>query len=353
MTPRAAPVEADEAARARAHPLTLFGFDALVAGAARPRPRGRSFWDDQGGALDDVAYADLYERVGAALATLRDQGLAPGARIIVCAPPGPQGFVVATAALAAGLEPILAPLPYPQAAPMIARAIQETRAGALVGPAQFCGDDFTERLRGFYAEAPALRRLCILSGTLPGAVDLSGRAPPARRERLRDDRNPDTGARVGALDAGGRLDFATPGALLGAALDLVRATRAAHEAPLLSLCPPASLAALVAGPLTALLLGAPLYSFAPFSAARFRDMLAALGPTRLVAPASALPGLERAGLLADGSLAAVVVLAAETWPVAPVAAACPVVALRAMNGEIHSLSAAVAPARPAQNETAG
>lgn len=344
MTTRAARIEEDDAARARAHPLTLFGFDALVAGAARPRPRGRSFWDAQDSVADDVSYADLYERVGAALARMRDQGLAPGARVIICAPPGPQGFVVLTAALAAGLEPILAPLPFPQAAPLIAQAVRDAGASALVAPAQFCGADFAETLRALYAEAPSLRRLCVLDGALDGAVNLSGRAP-SRRQRLFDDWSADTGARVGAFDAQGRIAFSTQGALLGAALDLVRATRAAHEAPILSLCPPNSLPALVAGPLTALLLGAPHYSFAPFTAARLRETLAALGAVRLVAPASALPGLARAGLLDSGALAAVVALATDADYDAPVAAACSVVTLRAEGGDMRIHDAARAPAQ--------
>lgn len=342
MTTRAARIEEDDAARARAHPLTLFGFDALVAGAARPRPRGRSFWDAQGDIADDVTYADLYERIGGSLARLRDQGLAPGARIIICAPPGPQGFVVLTAALTAGLEPILAPLPFPQAAPRITQAAHETGASALVAPARFCGSDLTETLRALRAEAPPLR-LCVLDGAFDGAVDLSGRAP-SRRQRLSDDWGADTGARVGALDGQGRIDYTTPAALLGAALDLVRATRAAHEAPILSLCPPASLPALVAGPLTALLLGAPHYSFAPFTAAGFRETLDALGAVRLVAPASALSGLARASLLDSGALAAVVAIATAGESVAPIAAACPVVTLQAQGGDMHISDAARAPA---------
>jgi hypothetical protein len=344
MTTRAARIEEDDAARVRAHPLTLFGFDALVAGAARPRPRGRSFWDAQGDIADDVTYADLYERVGGSLARLRDQGLAPGARVIICAPPGPQGFVALTATLAAGLEPILAPLPFPLAAPRITRAARETGASALVAPAHFCGSDLTDALRALYAESPSLRRLCVLDGALEGAVDLSGRAP-ARRQRLSDDWSADTGVRIGALDEQGRIAYATPGALLGAALDLVRATRVAHDAPILSLCPPNSLPALVAGPLTALLLGAPHYSFAPFTAAGLRETLDALGAVRLVAPAATLPGLARAGLLDNGALAAVVALSTDEAPVAPITAACPIVTLRAQDGDMRISDAARAPAR--------
>jgi hypothetical protein len=348
MIAGAARNEEDDAARARAHPLTLFGFDALVAGAARPRPRGRSFRDDQAGVVDDVTYADLYERVGAAIVRLRDLRLPQGARVIVCAPPGPQGFVALTAAIAAGLEPALAPLPFPQAAPLIAQAVLETEAAALIAPAQFCGDDFTDVLRGLYAEAASLRRIAILAGSLDGAVDLTNHAPPSRRQRLSDDWSADSGGRVGALDAQGRIVFTTTAALLASALDVVRATRAAHDAPIVSLCPPTSLAPLVAGPLAALLLGAPLYSFTPFTAARFRETLASLGAARLIAPASALPGLERAGLLADGALAAVVAIAANDAPTAP-AAACPVVTLRSRGADIEIIAAPVAPTHAEQD----
>ena len=88
-----------------AHPLTHFGFGALLAGAARPRPGALAFADRHDGARMETSYADLYQRVGACLARLRGFDLDQGENILICCPPGAQSFVTLAAALAGGLEP--------------------------------------------------------------------------------------------------------------------------------------------------------------------------------------------------------------------------------------------------------
>jgi hypothetical protein len=341
MTARAAFSEDDDAALARAHPLTLFGFDALVSGAARPRPGARAFHDDHDGVFDEVSYADLYQRVGAALARLRAYEFARGERALICCPPGAQSFVALTAALAAGLDPVLAPLPTPHARDAVANAAKALNVSALFAPAQFCGLDFGAPLREIAADAPSIRFIGTLHGALDGALDgaedFSPAALAAQRARLRvdDDWGADERRRIGALDETGQVEFASQGALLGAALDLVRATRAAGGAPFLSLCAPSSLSALVAGPLAALLAGCPLHFLAPFKAARFVETLGALGPARLVAPSSVLADLGRAGLLTNGALAAVAALCsgAEAARI-DFAPACPIIELRVAGGAV-------------------
>ncbi|WP_442755127.1 AMP-dependent synthetase [Methylocystis sp. JAN1] len=355
MTARAAFLEDDDAALARAHPLTLFGFDALIAGAARPRPGALAFRDDHDGPADEVAYADLYQRVGAALSRLRAFEFAPGERALICCPPGAQSFVALTAALAAGLDPVLAPPPLPYSRDAVAQAAKALKVSALFGPAQFCGLDFEAPLREIAAGAPSIRLIGALHGALDGAADFSPAAlaaRPAPRARLDDEWGADERRLIGALDDVGQVDFATQGALLGAALDLVRATRAAGEAPILSLCAPSSLSALVAGPLAALLAGCPLHFLAPFKAARFVETLDALGPTRLVAPSSVLADLGRAGFLTNGALVSVAALCngagAARLDAAP---ACPIVELRAAGGAV-SLRATHAPAHSGRSAAA-
>ncbi|WP_457798865.1 AMP-dependent synthetase [Methylocystis sp. S23] len=355
MTARAALCDDGDAARARAHPLTLFGFDALVAGAARPRPGALAFRDVHDGSSEEVAYADLYQRVGVCLSRLRTFEFARGERVLICCPPGAQSFVLLTAALAAGLDPVLAPLPLPYSRDAIAGAAKALRVSALFGPGQFCGLDFEAPLLEIAADAPSIRLIGTLHGAVDGAVDFSPATLAARlspRIRLDDDWGADARRRIGALDDMGRVDFISQGALLGAALDLVRATRAAGETPILSLCAPSSLSALAAGPLAALLAGRPLHFLAPFKAARFLGTLDALGPTRLVAPASILADLGRAGLLANGALVAVAALcngAGLAWT--DVESACPIIELRAAGGAV-SLRASHAPAHGARRAEA-
>jgi hypothetical protein len=336
MTARAAFSEDDDAALARAHPLTLFGFDALVSGAARPRPSAWAFRDDHDGAIDDVSYADLYQRVGAALARLRAFEFARGERALICCPPGAQSFVALTAALAAGLDPVLAPLPTPHTRDAVANAAKALNVSAHFGPAQFCGLDFGEPLSTIAADTPSIRLVGALHGALDGAEDFSSSALATRGARMRvDDWGVDERRRIGALDVSGQVDFASQGALLAAALDLVRATRAAGGAPLLSLCAPSSLSALVAGPLSALLAGCPLHFIAPFKAARFIETLDALGPARLVAPAAILADVGRAGLLTNGDLVSVAALCSgEEAAHMDIAPACPIIELRVAGGAV-------------------
>jgi hypothetical protein len=338
MTARAALSESEDAALARAHPLTLFGFDALVAGAARPRPGALAFRDDFEDGVDDMSYADLYQRVGACLSRLRNFDLARGEKILICCQPGAQPFVALTAALAAGLDPVLAPLPLPYTRPAIELAAKNMSAAALFAPMRFSGVDFETPLLEIAAATPSIRLIGALSGAGDGAADFSPaalEAPLSPRARLADDWGADARARVGALDEMGRAEFVSQGALLGAALDLVRVTRASGQTPILSLCAPSSLGALVAGPLAALLGGAPLHFLAPFTAERFLAKLDALGPTRLVAPASVLADLGRAGLLTNGALACVAALGAGASLAQPaLEASCPIVTLRVGDGTV-------------------
>jgi hypothetical protein len=333
MTAHALSPEADSAPHA--HPLTLFGFDALVAGAARPRPGAAIFHDAHDDAADDLAYADLYGRVAASVAQLRECGLARGDRVILCAPPGAQGFVLLTAALAEGLEPVLAPLPLPLSRAAIARATKSLSVTALFAPAQFSGLDFEPALLDLAAQTPSVRLIGTLGGALDGGVDFSGPALSARqgpRLRISDEWAVDAIPRIGALGPSGEISYATQGALIGAAIDLVRMTRMSRETPILSLCAPSSPAALVGGPLAALIGGAPLHSLAPFSAASFIGALDRLGAVRLVAPAAVLSDLARAGLLTNGALVGVV---ANGDVVAAIPeAACPVMSLREETGTV-------------------
>lgn len=329
----------EDAAHARAHPLTQFGFDALVAGAARPRPRALAFCDWREGAAEEASYADLYQRVAAFLARLRGFDLARGEKVLVCCPPGAQSFVALTAAVAAGLDPVLAPLPLPMTKRTVAGAARALRVSGLFAPARFCGLDFEEQLLAIAAETPSIRLIGALCGTLDGAADFSREAleaPLSPRARLAEEWSAEERALVGAIDDVGAIDLVSQSGLLAAALDLARLIRGPGEIPILSLCAPSSLPALVAGPLAALLTGAPLHFLAPFESAAFLALLDALGPARLVAPAALLPDLAAAGLLSGGAVVSVAALAHRAAPPLRLegAIACPVVELRANGGAV-------------------
>ena len=103
----AAALDARRCRHARAHPLTMFGLDALIAGAARLRPeRARSpIMAPRGPRERSLSRSST--AIGAFVAQLRQFDLEPGARILLCCPPRAQTLVAFTAIIAAGVEPVL------------------------------------------------------------------------------------------------------------------------------------------------------------------------------------------------------------------------------------------------------
>lgn len=319
-----------------AHPLSQFGIEALVAGAARPRPGAMAFADHHDGASDKVSFADLYQRVGAFLARLRDFELNPRDRVIICAPPGVQSFVALVAALAAGLEPVLAPMPLPTTSHLLTLAARDIEAAALFAPAQFCGVDFEQNLLTLVAFTPSIRFIGALDGALDGASDFSAAAlmaTQASRARLLEEWSDAERPMIGAINDVGDVEFVSQSALLAATLDLIRLMRNDSHAPILSLCAPSSPAALVAGPLTALISGAPLHFLAPFEAARFLATLDALGPARLVAPAAIIADLACSGVLSSGAITNVATPVEGDAPLTT-ASMCRIVELRTKHGKL-------------------
>lgn len=295
----------DAGALERAHPLTMFGLDALVAGATRLRPERLALCDAGGRVRRELTFAELDRAIGAFLARLREFDFARGERVLLCSPPASETIVALTALVAAGLEPVLAPIQAP--AGVLARAASSVNAVAILAPTRFARLDLEETLIDAAAQTPSIRLLGTLGPvTIDGAMDFSLatllRATPASQGVLNDGWTPGPRALIGAMDETGAPAFMTQGALLGHGLDLVRRTRCGGPAPVVALSAPGSFGGLAAGPLAALLAGAPIYFLAPFRAAGFLALLDEIGPARLVAPKAILPDLARAGLLDNGAL---------------------------------------------------
>lgn len=289
---------------ARAHPLTMFGLDALVAGSARLRPENMALRDHGENGAARVVFAELDLAIGAFVARLREFDLTPGARILLCCPPRAQALIAITAIVAAGLEPVLAPLHLSQH--KLTAAAQAIDAEALIAPARFAKLSFEDTLLRIAAQTPSIRLVGSLSPEpIDGAVDFSLpalRAGPTSAALISENWTSGDRVMIGALDASGAPAFLTQGALLGLGLDLVRKTRRGGAAPIVSLVSPGSFAGLIAGPLAALLSGADLHFVAPFKADMFLQLLDDIGPARLVAPTVIFADLARSGLLNNGAL---------------------------------------------------
>ena len=316
-------------ALARAHPLTMFGLDALVAGSARLRPENLAICSHGERDGDSVKYAELDLAIGAFVARLRAFDLTPGARILLCCPARAEAIIAITAIIAAGFEVVLAPLRLSQQA--LVAAAHATGAEALIAPARFERLDFEETLLAVAAQTASIRLLGALSPEpVDGAVDFSLsalRATPETPAPISAGWTPGERSMIGAVGASGAPSFLTQGALLGHGLDLVRKTRRAGAAPIISLVSPGSFGGLIAGPLAALLSGAELHFLAPFKADVFLRLLDGIGPARLVAPMAILPDLARSGLLTNGSLLSCALLSSpcEAALAALPSDACPII----------------------------
>jgi hypothetical protein len=319
-------------ALARAHPLTMFGLDALIAGAAHLRPDRTATLDALDG--ETLDHAALDRRIGRFRAELREYGLDPGERALLVATPDVRTLIALVGVAAAGLEPVLAPLGLEPEA--IAAGARAASAAALIAPSSIASESLEALLLGVAAEAPTIRLIGSLGpGAIDGAVDLGSPAPRPRSETAAE-----TGAlarkvTIGAVGLRGELRFLEQGALLGRSLQLVGEARVSVAAPLVSLCSPGTAGGLVAGPLASLLSGAPLHFVSPFDARRFLAHLDAVGPARLIAPRAALADLTAAGLLTNGALLACIVVTRPDEALEPFvapASCCPIVEIAADDG---------------------
>jgi hypothetical protein len=233
-TNAAAPAAPEDADYARAHPLTMFGLDALIAGSARLRPERAALADHCEEGRAALAFAELDFAIGAFVARLREFDIEPGARILLCCPPRAQTLIAITAIIAAGFEPVLAPLGLPQSA--LIAAANASRAEALMAPVRFAKLDFEQALLGVAAQCPSIRLLGALSPEpIDGAVDFSLQGLRARPRTLpagaliSESWTPGDRAMIGTTDASGAPVFLAQGALLAAGLDRRTARGAAVE----------------------------------------------------------------------------------------------------------------------------
>lgn len=311
---------------ARAHPLTMFGFDALIAGAARLRPGRVALRNVRGGC--EMDHAELDRRIDAFRSHLRGFDFQPGERVLLACLPSAETVVALIGVIAAGLEPVLVPLGAGVDA--LANAARAVSAAALIAPTSVADESLEELLFGVATQTPSIRLIGALGpGVIDGAVDFSSDAlaaadAPAEPDRAVQNKK----VTIGTLDRFGEPRFHEQGALLAHSLGLVAKARVSGAAPLVSLVSPGSAAGLIAGPLASLLSGAPLHFISPFDAGAFLAHLDAIGPARLVAPRSILPELDDAGLLTSGALSSCIAISRpgdEDTAFEPRASACPII----------------------------
>jgi len=290
-----------DGALARAHPLTMFGLDALIAGAARLRPARIAAGDASTGV--EIDHAELDRRVAAFRADLRGFDFQPGERILLFATPSSATLIALIGIISAGLEPVAAPLGLSLGA--LAAGARAVAAAAVVAPASVGGESFEELVFGVASQAPSVRLIGSLGpGTIDGAVDFGPRSRSENDSPATTRATPSKKVLIGALDQYGAPQFYEQAGLISASLGLIAKAHVNGSAPLLSLVSPGSIGGLVAGPLASLLSGAPLHFLAPFDGAAFLSALDSIGPLRVVAPRAVMADLDAAGLLTSGAVLA-------------------------------------------------
>ena len=294
--------------------------DTLVRGVVRLRGDRDAIGDTTGGDARPLCFAELDRRISALAGLWRDLGLKPGDCVLVAGGAVATSVIALLAALRAGLDIALAPL-HLSTEEMLDFA-HDTAAVALAAETAYGGLAPAEELLCVAAQAPLVRLVCSLG---PGRVDGAVAADP---ERLAASARPEvitpTGeARILTRAHDGEVVIHRQRTLVAAALDLVTRARIGMRLPIITTIAPVTFAGLAAGPVAALLAGAPLLLHGPFASAGFAALLQRAGPAHLVAPAALLPALQRAGLAHAATRASLILVTRRDDASAPAAGDMP------------------------------
>lgn len=333
--------------------FSAYSFDTLISGAARLRPQGLALSDRN----TSVPFDLLAGEATALARLLADCGLRPGERILLGGGAEASFVIAIIAALRGGFEPALAPLDL--APDELAAYAQAIDAAALAGPSHYGDAIAPELYLGAAAAAPSIRLVASLGPQeMDGAVDLSTKAilrhAAGQVEATLERGRPAPAApRIITFDRlRKRPVIHAQSTLMAAGLDFVARASIGRETPIVSTLPPTSFAALVTGPLAALLSGAPLYLEGPFEAGTFVKRLDAVENAHLVIPAAVAADFVRAQLfkrLASAVLVSRLSASDAFMPLEHLSSPCPIVDLYAIDeiaaiGELRRAGAAVAPA---------
>lgn len=252
------------------NPFAAFDLWSLIDGSARLRPDAVCLVEDG----EAWTAARVAQAADAVANSLRELGLARRERIVLAGGANARGIVTVFGAGKAGLDIALAPLSLDARA--LAAYARTVGARAILGPSRFGEMDVSALLFEAAAAAHCVRVVATFGPEeTDGAVDLDPVAlsraemlPPSAEVTqpglITPARNKSEAIRI------------DQGALVAAAFDFVAAIGARSDTPILSLMQPSSFAGLVAGPVAALLCGAPLHLCAPWR----RDSLLALADAR-------------------------------------------------------------------------
>lgn len=283
-------------------PLAGFDLDSLLSGGARVRPQRIALSDGALDAPSALTFADLDAFVSRTAAAWQAMGVQEGERVLIVTGARVAPLIAMLGALRAGLD--AAVLPDGCDSNALAHAAQAIGAVALCAEPEPGAHAFAKLLEaGFNTET--VRVLAGLGAEADGIAPLDkivqGCAPFNSAPGLRK-------GEIITFDDEGLPCVHSQRTLAAAALDFITRAAILARSPSLSTLAPARFAGLVAGPLAALVSGAPLVLHGPFNAAALVNLVDALGPSHLIAPGALLEPLSRSGLLDGPHLASVTLL---------------------------------------------
>lgn len=283
-------------------PLASLDLDALLSNGARVRPQRIALSDGALEAPSALTFADLDAFVNRTAAAWLALGAVEGERVLIVAGARIAPLIAMLGALRAGLDAALLPEGCEPGA--LAHAAQSIGAVAICAEAQAGAHAYARLLEaGFQTET--VRVLAGLGAEADGIAPLEKIAqecaPFERPAGLRK-------GEIVTFDDDGLACVHSQRTLAAAALDFVTRAGVLARLPILSTLAPARFAGLVAGPVAALVSGAPLVLHGPFNGAALIALVETLGPSHLIAPGAMLEPLARSGLLDGPRLASVTLL---------------------------------------------
>jgi hypothetical protein len=283
-------------------PLAGFDLDSLLSGGARMRPQRIALSDGALDAPSALTFADLDAFVSRTAAAWQVLGMQEGERVLIVSGARVAPLIALLGALRAGLDVAL--LPDGCDANALAQAAQAIGAVALCAEPEAGAHAFARLLEaGFQTET--VRVLAGLDAEADGIAPLNkiaqNCAPFNRPPGLRK-------GDIITFDDEGLPCFHSQRTLAAAALDFITRAGILARSPILSTLAPTRFAGLIAGPLAALVSGAPLVLHGPFNAAALINLVDELGPSHLIAPGALLAPLALSGLLGGPRLTSITLL---------------------------------------------
>ena len=273
-----------------------------------PGPDGRG---------SELTFSQVQEQVDRLAGLLRQLRLPAAAPVALMLPNDGRAVIALTAVMEAGLSAVLVPMAAPQ--PMLAQALEQAKAAALITVSRWAGLETAEMARTLAAGLYGLRFVAAFGANAPdGVIPIDNLAATwAQDARLSGTEQAST--LVWTVDFGPagkgpvRVVSRKTNDLVAASLPVVAITGMRAGERILSTMAPDDLAGVVSGLVPSLMTGIPLVMLPLFDSTTLLAEIGRASGVHLVVPAAIEQAIDDAGLLQDGNLASVMLTHRAPW----------------------------------------